>query len=135
MDFDGVIRWFHLLAAGVWVGGLITLGALVAAGRRAGADWSVLQAMARQFGRLSWVAMGFAVVTGVMQLSRLDFSLRDDTGYATTLMIKLALVGTAAGLALFHQLMAKTSTPAKRGLIQGLILLFSLGILSAAVSL
>jgi len=135
MDLDEVVRWFHLLAAAVWVGGLITLSALVAAVRRAEADRSVLQAMARQFGRLSWAAMGVAVVTGVIQLSRLDFSLADDTGYATALMIKLTLVGIAAGLAFFHQLTAKTSTPAKRGLIQGLILLSSLGILAAAVAL
>lgn len=124
-----------MLAAGVWIGGLITLGALVAAVRRAEADRSVLQAMARQFGKLSWAAMGVAVVTGVIQLSRLEFSLSDNTGFATTLMIKLTLVGVAAGLALFHQFTARTSTPAKRGLVQGLILLSSLGILAAAVAL
>ena len=135
MDFDGVVRWFHLLAAGVWVGGLITLGALVTAVRATGADRSVLQAMARQFGRLSWAALGVAVATGVIQLSRLEFSLSDDTSYATTLMIKLTLVGIAAGLALLHQLTAKTSTPATRGMIQGLILVASLGILAAAVAL
>lgn len=135
MDFDGVVRWFHLLAAGVWIGGLITLGALVTAVRGAGADRSVLQAMARQFGKVSWAAMGIAVVTGVIQLSRLEFSLSDDTGYAAALMIKLVLVGIAAGLALLHQLTAKTDSPAKRGMVQGLILVASLGILAAAVAL
>jgi putative copper export protein len=52
----GALRFFHLLGAMVWVGGLITLGALVPALRKAGADRALLQAAARQFGRLSWVA-------------------------------------------------------------------------------
>ena len=60
-----MILWLHLVSASVWVGGLITLGALVAAVRREGVDRSVLRAMARMFGRVSWTAMGLAVATGV----------------------------------------------------------------------
>lgn len=133
--FDDVVRWFHLIAAAVWVGGLLTLSALVPAARRAGADREVLRAMARQFGRVSWTAISISVITGAIQLSRLDIALSDDTDYAVTLLIKLSLVGVAAGLALFHQLTARTSSPAKRGAIQGLILLASLGIVAAAVAL
>ena len=132
---DDIVRWLHLIAASVWVGGLITLGALVAAVRRTEADRSVLQAMARQFGRLSWSAMAVAVATGVVQLSRSNVSLSSDTDYAVALFVKLTLVGLAAGLALFHQLTAKQSSPAVRGAIQGLILLVSLGIVAAAVAL
>lgn len=132
---DDTVRWLHLIAASIWVGGLIVLGALVAAVRRAGADRSVLTAMARQFGRVSWAAMGVALATGVVQLARSDVSLSSDTQYAVALGIKLALVGVAAGLALFHQLTARDSSPAVRGAIQGLILLASLGIVGAAVAL
>lgn len=135
MSLDDTLRWFHLIAASVWVGGLLTLGALVPAVRRAGADRTVLQAMARQFGRVSWTAMAVAVLTGSIQLSRLDFSLSDDTGYAVTLFVKLALVGTAAALALFHQLTARTSSPGVRGAIQGAVLLVSLAIVGTAVAL
>lgn len=133
--FDDVVRFLHLLATAVWVGGLITLGALVAAVRRAGADRSVLRAMAQQFGKVSWAAMAVAVVTGVIQLARLDVSLGDDTGYAVALLIKLTLVGAAGGLALFHQLTAKTASPASRAVVQVLILLASLGIVAAAIAL
>ena len=133
--FDDLVRLLHLVAASVWLGGLITLGALVGAVRRAGADRSVLQAMARQFGRLSWTAMGVAVVTGVTRFARSDVSLSSDTGYAVTLLIKLTLVGLAAALALAHQLTAKTTSHAVRGALQGLILVASLGIVGAAVAL
>jgi len=133
--FDDVVQWFHLVAAAVWVGGLITLGALVVAARQAGAEREVLRAMAKQFGRVSWTAMAVAIATGVIQLSRSDVSLSDDTGYAAALLIKLTLVGVAAGLTLFHQLTAKTASPASRGIVQALILLTSLGIMAAAIAL
>jgi putative copper export protein len=132
---DDTIRFVHLIAASVWVGGLITLAALVAAVRRTGADRSVLQAMARQFGRLSWTAIAVAVTTGVIQLARSDVSLSSDTDYAVTLFVKLTLVGLAVGLAIAHQITANRSSPAARGAIQGLILLSSLGIVAAAVTL
>lgn len=130
--FDDIVRFLHLVAAAVWVGGLITLGALVMAVRRAGAEREVLRAMARQFGRLSWTAMAVAVITGVIQIGSRDLGNND---YAVKLLIKLTLVGVAAGLTLFHQLTAKTASPASRGIVQGLILLTSLGIMAAAVAL
>jgi putative copper export protein len=132
---DDLVRFLHLVAASIWVGGLITLGALAMAVRRAGADRTVLQAMARQFGRLSWTAMGVAVVTGVIRLARSEVSLSSDTGYAVALFIKLSLVGLAAALALIHQMTARTTSPATRGALQGLILATSLGIVGAAVAL
>mgnify|MGYP001812585850 FL=1 len=133
--FDDVVRFLHLVAMAVWVGGLITLGALVMAVRRAGADRPVLKAMAQQFGRVSWTAMAVAIVTGVILLSRSNVSLTDDTGSAVALLVKLTLVGIAAGLAVFHQLTAKSASPASRGIVQALIMLTSLGVVAAAVGL
>ena len=49
-DYLPAIRWLHLLAASVWTGGLIVLGALVVALRRAGVEREVLRAAARQYG-------------------------------------------------------------------------------------
>ncbi|MBT8201680.1 MAG: hypothetical protein HKN74_09730 [Acidimicrobiia bacterium] len=132
---DDSIRWLHLVATSVWLGGLITLGALVGAVRGAGADRTVLTAMARRFGTLSWAALAVLVVTGILQLARSEISLRDDTDYAVTLFVKLALVGIAAGLALFHQMTARTSSPATRGIVQAAILLAGLGVVAAAVTL
>jgi uncharacterized membrane protein len=123
----GVLRFFHLLGAMVWVGGLITLGALVPALRKAGADRSMLQAVARQFGRVSWMAFGLAVLTGGWALvDYLD---------APGLPWKLGTVALAGGLALWHQLGARDQSPRTRGILQGLILAASLGIVAAAVNL
>jgi len=61
MDPLPLVRWLHLMAAATWTGGLIVLAAAVVGLRRAGADRSLLQAVARSFGRVSWAAMAIAV--------------------------------------------------------------------------
>jgi len=86
--------------------------------------------MARQYGRVSWSALAVSVVTGVVQVERLGF----DWG-SRDLTLKLTVVFVAAGLAYVHQLTAKRTSPAVRGIIQGMILLVSIGIFGAAVNL
>jgi hypothetical protein len=102
----------------------------VVAARRAGADRSVLQAMALQFGRVSWTALAISVATGIVQVERLGFDWADGA-----LTLKLTLVFIAAALAFGHQITAKRTPPAWRGAIQGLILLVSVAIFGAAVNL
>lgn len=128
MSSAELLKWVHLLAAATWTGGLITLAALIPAMRSAGAERPLLQAVARQFGRVSWVALGVAVVTGIWQVELVGYAWAD-------LTLKLTLVVIAAGLALIHQLTARRSTAAMRGLLQGAILLTSIGIFGAAVAL
>ena len=121
------ILWIHLVAASVWVGGLITLGALVAVVRREGVDRSVLKAMARMFGRVSWSAMGVAVLSGAwMALDYLD---------RPGLALKVGAVALTVALAAWHQFAAANQTPRTRGILQGLIMISSLGIVAAAVAL
>jgi len=123
-----ILKWVHLLAAAVWTGGLITLAALVAALRRAGADRPMLQATARQFGRLSWSALAVAVATGIWQVIELDWPWRH-------LELKIALVALVAALALGHQLTARRTPAAMQGALQALILVVSVAIFGAAVAL
>ena len=123
----GAVRFAHLLGAMVWVGGLITLGALIPALRRAGADRPMLQAVARQFSRVSWTAFAVAVLTGGWAMV--------DYLEVPALPWKLGFVALAGGLALWHQLGAKDQSPRTRGILQGVILLASLGIVAAAVAL
>lgn len=129
-----VLLWFHLVAAAVWLGGLITLGALVGALRRAEANRDQLRAVARSFGRVSWTAMGTSVVTGVGLLLASNRSL-DDTAYLTALLVKLLLVGLAVGVAVWHQLNAARQSARTRGILQVAILLVSLGVFAAAIAL
>lgn len=128
---DDLIRWLHVLAAAVWVGGMITVAALVPVLRRAGVERSVIQAAARRFGAAAWVAISISAVTGVVQLSRLQVEVRGNT----VLMAKLALVGLSVGLTFVHQELARDVSPAVRGIMEGTLLLLGLGILYAAVSL
>jgi hypothetical protein len=86
--------------------------------------------MARRFGVVSWVALAVAVVTGVWQVSRLNIPWSNDR-----LELKVGLVILAAGLALLHQLTAKRTSPAVRGIIQAVILVVSIAIVGAAVRL
>jgi hypothetical protein len=59
-----VARLFlHVLAASVWVGGQLVLGALVPTVRRFGDD--AVRAVARAFNRIAWPAFAIAVVTGL----------------------------------------------------------------------
>lgn len=122
------LKWAHLLGAAVWTGGLITLAALVVALRSAGADRAQLQAVARQFGRVSWTALAVLVVTGIWQVQRIGLSWTFDR-----LVLKLTLVGLVAVLALVHQVTARRTSPAVRGALQGVILILSIGIFGAAV--
>lgn len=125
-----VIRFVHLVAAATWTGGLIVLAALVLALRRAGAERSLLQATARQFGKVSWTAMVVAIATGVAQVELYGWPWTYGRLHA-----KLGLVGLTVALALYHQYTAATSSPAKRGIAQLLILIASLAVFGAAVSL
>ena len=128
---DDLIRWLHVLAAAVWVGGMITVAALVPVLRKAGVERAVIQAAARRFGATAWTALTVSAVTGVIQLSRLGIEVRGNT----VLMTKLALVGLSVGLTFVHQEIARDVSPAMRGIMEGMLLLLGLGILYAAVSL
>ena len=119
-----------MLAAATWTGGLITVGALVPALRKADVTRDQLRAMARRFGLVSWAAFAVIVVTGIAQVSELAISWSD-----STLNLKLGLVVVAVALAGVHQVTARRTSHAMRGVIQGLILGVSIAIFGVAVTL
>lgn len=123
-----LVKWVHLLAAAVWTGGLIVLGALVGAIRRSTDDREVLRAVARRFGVVSWIAFATAVATGLWMYADLGLPWRD-------FELKGTLVLLAGILALVHQFTARRSTPAVRGILQAAILVISIAIFGAAVAL
>src|SRR3954466_7807883 len=85
IDVDSVRLFLHVLAATIWVGGQITLGALVPVLRRAGAD--IPRIAARQFGRLAWTAFAVLLATGFWNLASYDDDGRH--GVAATVSLKL----------------------------------------------
>ncbi|MGH8914736.1 MAG: hypothetical protein ACRDZM_09515 [Acidimicrobiia bacterium] len=122
-----IVFYLHLLGATVWVGGLITLFAIMSAVRRATADRHLLAVIARRFGAVSWIAIGVLVVTGLIQAA--------DYGWTGLLLVKVSLVLASIILAIWHTLGARTQLPAVRGMIQALILVLALIILALAIAL
>lgn len=123
-----LVKWVHLLAAAVWTGGLIVLAFLVGAIRSVTEDRDVLRASARAFGAVSWTAMAIAIVTGTWMFT--------EWGLAwSRFAIKGTLIAVAVFLAAIHQITASRTGPALRGIIQLAILVVSIGIFGAAVTL
>lgn len=98
VDVESVRLFLHVLAATIWVGGQITLGALVPVLRRAGAE--VPRAAARAFGRIAWTAFAVLVATGLWNLASYDE--KDKHGFAATISLKLVFVGLSAIAAIVH---------------------------------
>jgi len=121
------VFYIHLLSATVWVGGLIVLGGLVPAVRKTTDDRSVIQAIARRFGVMSWTALGLLVLTGTLMVF--------DRAWTGTLIAKIGLVMLSALLAAWHTMAAREQSPAVRGAIQGVILILALVILWLATTL
>jgi len=95
---DGVRLFLHVLAATVWVGGQITLGALLPVLRSAGAD--VPRTAARAFGRIAWTAFAVLIATGIWNVASYDDT--DRHGFAGTISLKLICVALSGIAALVH---------------------------------
>lgn len=102
-SWETVRLFAHVLGATVWVGGQLTLAALVPVLRRH--DRDVPRLAARAFNRVAWPAFGLLVVTGVWNV----VAERDDVhdSYAVTLVVKVAVV-LLSGVAAFAHTRART---------------------------
>jgi putative copper resistance protein D len=93
----------HLFAAGIWLGGLPALTALLhATAREAGADARPFAVLAvRRFSRLALASVVALTVTGVLQALRFVPNVAGlvGTGYGRLLVVKLALLVPVLGLA------------------------------------
>jgi uncharacterized membrane protein len=89
-----VVRYLHLLAMALFVGGQLVLAACVVPALRH--DRPALRAVARRFGWVTLVALGVLVVTGASMAS--TYSLWDDG----TLHLKLGLVVLVGVLIVWH---------------------------------
>ena len=63
VSWDTIRLFLHVLAATIWVGGQLTLAALVPALRGTGGD--VVRLAARRFNTVPWPAFAVLVLTGV----------------------------------------------------------------------
>jgi putative copper export protein len=121
VDLETIRLFLHVLGATVWVGGQITLAALVPALRAAGAE--VPRAAANAFNRIAWPAFGVLVVTGVWNVAA-----EGDQGsaYNHTLMVKYVLVLASGLTAYLHARAASRRGMAVFGALTGLTALGAL---------
>jgi putative copper export protein len=121
IDVETLRLFLHVLAATVWVGGQLTLAALVPALRAAGAE--VPKAAARAFNRVAWPAFAVLVVTGVWNVVA---SSDDSAAYQRTLMVKYVLVLLSGVTAVLHARAASRRGMAVFGALTGLTALGAL---------
>ena len=115
IDLETIRLFLHVLGATVWVGGQITLAALVPALRAAGTD--VPKAAANAFNRIAWPAFGLLVLTGIWNVVA-----EGDQGsdYQNTLMLKYTLVLASGVTAYVHSKAQSRRTMAIFGALTGL---------------
>jgi putative copper export protein len=118
----GTVRLFlHVLAATVWVGGQLTLAALVPALRRLGPD--VPRAAARRFNLVAWPAYGVLVATGIWNIAAAGHMA---ASYRATLIAKVAVVAASGITAILHARAKSTAGLAVWGALTGLTALAAL---------
>ena len=121
IDVETLRLFLHVLAATVWVGGQLTLAALVPALRAAGAE--VPKAAARAFNRVAWPAFAVLVLTGIWNVvAESD----DSAAYQHTLMVKYTLVLLSGVTALLHARATSRRGMAVFGALTGLTALGAL---------
>lgn len=125
LDLETVRLFLHVLAATVWVGGQITLAALVPALR--GTAEGVTKVAARAFNRIAWPAFAVLVVTGIWNVMAMD---DDSPSFQRTLMLKYGLVLASGVTAYVHQ---KATTPRMMAIFGALTGTTALGALFVGV--
>ena len=88
VSWDTIRLFLHVLAATIWVGGQITLAALVPVLRRLGAE--IPRTAARRFNLIAWPAFGVLVLTGIWNIVAVRSQITGS--YETTLVVKLIVV-------------------------------------------
>jgi putative copper export protein len=127
IDVNVLRLTLHILAATIWVGGMIVLGALAGPLRRAAPE--ALAPAARAFARVGWPAFAVLVATGIWNIVAGG---QKGNAYQATLMIKMVLV-LLSGLGAALHTFAKN--PTLKGSWGAVALLGALGAVLLGVAL
>jgi putative copper export protein len=128
VSWDTIRLFLHVLAATVWVGGQLTLAALVPALRGLSAE--IPRTAARAFNKVAWPAFAILLVTGVWNVIAVRGEITGD--YQATLILKLAVVAVSGVTAWLH---ARAKSPAGLAVFGALTGLSALGALFLGVLL
>jgi putative copper export protein len=121
---DSIRLWLHVLGATVWVGGQLTLAALVPVLRTIGPD--VPKKVARAFNRVAWPAYGLLVVTGIWNVVAVNDADHPNSTYQAVLGAKVAVVAASGITAALHTRATSTRGLAVWGALTGLTALSAL---------
>jgi putative copper export protein len=122
VSWDTIRLFLHVLAATIWVGGQLTLAALVPALRRMGAN--VTAAAARRFNQVAWPAFAVLVITGIWNIIAVRPQIHGS--YETTLVVKLVVVVISGIAAALHARAKSTAGLAVFGALTGVSALAAL---------
>jgi len=122
VSWDTIRLFLHVLAATIWVGGQITLAALVPVLRRLGAE--IPRAAARRFNQVAWPAFAVQVITGIWNIAAVHTQIKGS--YETTLVVKLIVVAISGVTAALHARARKPAWVAVFGALTGLSALAAL---------
>ena len=122
VSWDTIRLFLHVLAATIWVGGQLTLAALVPALRAAGAD--IPRVAARRFNQVAWPAFAVLVATGIWNIVAERGKITGS--YETTLVVKLIVVTISGVTAALHARARSTPALAVFGALTGLSALAAL---------
>ena len=115
VTWDTIRLFLHVLAATIWVGGQLTLAALVPALRRMGAN--VTTGAARRFNQVAWPAFAVLVITGIWNILAVRAEIHGS--YETTLIVKLVVVVISGITAALHARAKSTAGLAVFGALTG----------------
>ncbi|NYD41383.1 hypothetical protein [Nocardioides panaciterrulae] len=115
VDLETIRLFLHVLAATIWVGGQITLAALVPALRAAGTE--VPKAAANAFNRVAWPAFAVLILTGVWNVVAAD---DHSAAFQHTLQLKYVLVLLSGVTAFLHARASSKTQMAVYGALTGL---------------
>jgi putative copper export protein len=121
VGWDTIRLFLHVLAATVWVGGQLTLAALVPVLRMQGPE--APKAAARRFNLVAWPAYGVLVITGVWNIAAVSPM---TAAYRNTLILKVAVVAASGITAVLHTRSKSTVGLAVWGALTGLTALAAL---------
>ena len=150
-----LLVWLHLLAAVVWIGGMVFLSLVLdpkpePLGPQRGA---LIRAAALRFRHVVWVAVGTLLTTGPLLVLSRGWSFDEPAGWPAVLLVKLVLIAVLLTLTVAHdffigprvsrtlQVPQPSRTASDRLLLTGsswlprLSLLLALAVLGAAVAL
>ncbi|HUW77270.1 MAG TPA: hypothetical protein VMV52_00795 [Candidatus Nanopelagicaceae bacterium] len=113
---DSIRLFLHVIGATIWVGGQLTLAALVPVLRAV--DPTLPKKAARAFNKIAWPAYGLLIVTGIWNVAKAPADAT--SSYHTALAIKMMVVALSGVAAYLHSKAKSTPALAIWGALSGL---------------